>query len=37
MNEYTGKYYVVEITKYVDGTVNSKSIYTYDNYNINTP
>ena len=30
MNEYTGKYYVVEVTKYADGTADSKSIYTYD-------
>ena len=30
MNEYTGKYYVIEVTKYADGTADSKSIYTYD-------
>lgn len=30
MNEYTGKYYVIEITKYADGTADSKSIYAYD-------
>ena len=30
MNEYTGKYYVIEITKYADGTADSKAIYTYD-------
>lgn len=30
MNEYTGKYYVIEITKYADGTADSKAIYAYD-------
>ncbi len=30
MNEYTGKYYVIEISKYVDGTADSKAVYTYD-------
>ena len=30
MNEYTGKYYVIEVTKYADGTADSKAIYTYD-------
>lgn len=30
MNEYTGKYYVIEVTKYADGTADSKSIYAYD-------
>ena len=30
MNEYTGKYYVIEVTKYADETADSKSIYTYD-------
>lgn len=30
MNEYTGKYYVIEVTKYADGTADSKSIYIYD-------
>lgn len=30
MNEYTGKYYVIEVAKYADGTADSKSIYTYD-------
>ena len=30
MNEYTGKYYVIEITKYVDGAADSKAIYAYD-------
>lgn len=30
MNEYTGKYHVIEITKYTDGTADSKSIYTYN-------
>jgi hypothetical protein len=29
--EYTGKYYVIEVTKYVDGTADSKAIYAYDN------
>lgn len=30
MNKYTGKYYVIEVAKYADGTADSKSIYTYD-------
>lgn len=30
MNEYTGKYYVIEVTKYADGTADSKAIYAYD-------
>lgn len=30
MNKYTGKYYIIEITKYVDGTADGKAIYSYD-------
>lgn len=30
MNEYIGKYYVIEVTKYADGTADSKAIYAYD-------
>jgi len=30
MYEYTGKYYVIEITRYADATADSKAIYTYD-------
>lgn len=30
MDEYKGKYLVIEYTKYVDGTADSKAIYTYD-------
>lgn len=27
---YDGKFYLVEVTKYVDGTADAKAIYTYD-------
>lgn len=30
MNEYTGKYLVIEYTKYVDGTPDGKAIYSYN-------
>lgn len=30
---YKGKYYLIEITKYVDNTPDSKAIYSYDTEN----
>lgn len=30
---YEGKYYLIEITKYVDNTPDSKAIYSYDTEN----
>ncbi len=33
MNKYTGKYLIIEYTKYIDGTADSKAIYTFDSEN----